>query len=100
MSADKDPAPSGAKEKPTPLIAPRVHEDDEEMRFREALERLGSQIMLTVDSAIQMRAAAAVTQRSRHTVRSELSGALLRALNTFHLNRSTGPAKPTKPRSI
>ena len=88
-------------EKPAPLIAPRPHEDGEEQRFREALERLGGQIVQTLDGAIGMRTASPDTQRSRHLARGELVNALLRSLNTYHLHRATGPAKPTaKPRSI
>lgn len=86
-------------EKTPPLIGARPNEDDEEQRFREALERLGGQIMQTIDAAIGMRTAAPDTQRSRHLVRGDLVGALLRGLNTYHLHRATGPAK-TKPRSI
>lgn len=89
-----------AAEKPAPLIAPRPHEDDDEQRFREAMERLGGQIMATVDAAIGMRSAAPDTQRSRHQARGELASALFRALNTYHLHRATGPAKTPKPRSI
>ena len=87
-------------DKTPPLIAPRPSEDDDEQRFREAMERLGGQIMGTVDSAIGMRTASPDTQRSRHLVRGELVNALLRALNTYHLHRATGPVKSTKPRSI
>lgn len=88
-------------ERPAPLIAPRSTEDDEEQRFREALERLGGQIMQTLDAAIGLRSASPETQRSRHLVRGELTNALLRSLNTYHLHRATGPVKPhTKPRSM
>jgi len=87
-------------EKPAPLIAPRENETDEEQRFREALERLGGQLIQTIDSAIGMRTAHADTQRSRHLARGELQQALLRGLNTYHLHRATGPARTTKPRSI
>lgn len=78
---------------PAPLIAPRPNEDDDEQRFREALERLGSQIMATMDSAICMRTASADTQRSRHLTKGELTNALLRALNTFHLHRAAGQGR-------
>jgi len=93
-------SPPPAKEKTAPIIAPRMNEDDEEQRFREAMERLGGQIIATLDSTIQTRTAAPETQRSRHLVRGELATALLRAMNTFHLHRHAGQAKPTKPRSI
>jgi len=87
-------------DKPVPLIAPRVNEDDDELRFREAMGRLGGQIMQTLDAAIMLRSAAPDTQRSRHLVRGEVTTALLRALNTFHLHRATGPMPRTiKPRS-
>jgi hypothetical protein len=89
------------KERQAPLIAPRPNETDEEQRFREAMERLGGQIMTTLDSAIQTRTAAPETQRSRHLVRGELTTVLLRAMNTFCLNLNAGPnPKPIKPRSL
>lgn len=83
-----------------PIIAPRANEDDEEQRFREAMERMGAQIMQTLDAAIQMRTAAPETQRSRHLVRGDLSAVLLRALNTFHLHRHAGQVSKPKPRSL
>lgn len=83
-----------------PLIAPRPNEDDDEQRFREALERLGGQMIQTVDAAIGMRTAGADTQRSRHLARGEMQQALLRMLNTYHLHRAMGPARIAKPRSI
>lgn len=86
------------KAPPPPLIAPRRSEDDDEQRLREALERLGGQVMQTIDAAIGLRTAAPDTQRSRHLVRGALVNALLGGMNTFHLHRATGPAKP-KPRS-
>ncbi len=92
-------SPPPAKERPGPIIAPRTHEDDEEQRLREAMERLGGQIMATLDAAIQMRTAAPETQRSRHLMRGELTSALLRAMNTYHLNRYAGQVKPIMPRS-
>lgn len=74
------------KKKPESLIAPRPNETDEERRFREAMERLGGQIMSTVDAAIGLRTASPGVQRSRHIVRGELGGALLRAMNTLYMH--------------
>jgi hypothetical protein len=87
-------------EKPAPLIAPRPNEDDDEQRFREAMERLGGQMIATLDSAIGMRTASPDTQRSRHLARGDLVNAMLRSLNTYHMHRTIGPGKPHKPRSI
>lgn len=74
------------KKKPDPLISPRPSEEDEERRFREAMERLGGQIMSTVDSAIGLRTASSGVQRSRHIIRGELVGVLLRSMNTFYMH--------------
>jgi hypothetical protein len=84
-------------ERPAPLIAPRSGEDGEEQRFREALERLGTQIVQTLDAAIGMRTAHPDVQRNRHLARGHVQDALLRAQNTFHLHRALGIS--TRPRT-
>lgn len=81
------------------MIAPRRNEDDDEQRFREALERHGAQILQTLDASISLRTASHGTQRSRHLVRGQIVSALIGAMNTFHLHRAVGPAGATKPRS-
>ena len=82
---------------PSEFIAPRLNEDDEEQRFREALERMAQKMIQTVDSAIELRTAAPNTQRGRHLARGELQTAMLRMMNVFNTHRAHGPArKPAK----
>lgn len=85
-------------DKAAPLIAQRPNEDDDEQRFREAMERLGGQMMQTLDASIGLRSAAPETQRSRHLARGNLVSFLLQSLNTYHLHRAQGPVRQ-KPRS-
>lgn len=86
-------------DKAAPLIAPRPNEDDDEQRFREAMERHAGQMMQTLDASIALRSAAPETQRSRHLARGQLVAFLLQSLNTYHLHRAQGPVRQ-KPRSI
>ena len=84
---------------PPPMLAPRPNEDDDEQMFREALERHGSKLLSTLDSAIELRAAAADTQRCRHLVRGSIVSALTQAMNTYYMHRLIGPVRAATPRS-
>jgi hypothetical protein len=69
-----------------PRILPvRAGETDDERRLREAINRLGGQLMQTVDSAIAMRTATGEAQRIRHIARNDLRQFALNAMLAFHL---------------
>lgn len=78
--------------KPTAALLPaRPGESDEERRLREALNRLGGQMMGAIDSAIQFRTAPQVAQRARHMARGELVKACLLAMQALYLASSPTP---------
>lgn len=61
------------------LLPPRKGESDEEARLREAVNRLGGQMLATLDAAISLRTAPAEAQKARHTARQALQDFALRA---------------------
>ena len=72
--------------KPTANLLPqRANESDDERRLREALNRLGGQMIGAIDSAIQFRTAPQEAQRARHMARGELVKACLLAMQAQSL---------------
>lgn len=72
--------------KPTASLLPqRANETDDERRLREALNRLGGQMVGAIDSAIQFRTAPQDAQRARHMARGELVKACLLGMQALHL---------------
>lgn len=82
------------------LLTPRSGETDEETRLREALDRLGGQIIATLDAAICLRTAQPETQRERHRVRGSVRDALVQAMSVhdMHIHLGATP-KPQKQRT-
>lgn len=72
----------------TALLPARPGENDEEKRLREALNRLGGQMVGAIDSAIQFRTAPQVAQRARHMARGELVKCCLLAMQALYLSSS------------
>lgn len=54
------------------LLPERQHETDAEKRLREAINRLGGQMLSVLDSAMALRTAAQDAQRERHRARGHL----------------------------
>lgn len=67
------------------LLPPRLGDTDDERRLREAINRLGTQLLATLDSAINLRTAPADAQKARHVARGHLQDfALHAALSLAH----------------
>jgi hypothetical protein len=60
------------KDSATRLLPARPGESDDERRLREAVNRLGGQLMAALDAAIAMRSAPPEAQRQRHVARGSL----------------------------
>lgn len=74
------------------LLPARPGETDEERRLREALNRLGGQMVGAIDSAIQFRTAPQDAQRSRHMAKGELVKACLLGMQALY--QSNGEPAP------
>jgi hypothetical protein len=75
--------------KAAPLL-PNIYRDDPEIqRMLEAFNRLGGQLLATIDSAIGMRSAPAAAQRERHLARGAIQEAGVHALNAIALKGKT-----------
>lgn len=74
-------------DKPEALL-PDVYSDDTEVRrLWEAFNRLGGQLMSTIDAAVKMRTASPAAQRERHNARRHLQQAGQHAMNAIGFNR-------------
>jgi hypothetical protein len=69
----------------TQLLPPRAGETDDELRLREAINRLGGQFLATIDAAIKFRTAPGEAQKARHTARAHLRDAGLLAMHALVL---------------
>lgn len=67
------------------LLPARPGESDDERRLREALNRLGGQMVGVIDAAIQFRTAPQPAQRARHMARGELVKACLLGMQALYL---------------
>lgn len=54
------------------LLPERMNETDSERRLREAINRLGGQLVAVLDSAMALRTAPSDAQRERHRARGHL----------------------------
>jgi len=61
----------------------RAGESDDEARLREALNRLASQALHTLDSAIALRTAPEQAQKTRHLARDGLTDFCAKAMLAF-----------------
>lgn len=78
--------------KTLPVLLPsRAGESDDERRLREALNRLGGQMVGAIDSAIQFRTAPQEAQRARHMARGEMVKACLLGMQALYLATSPTP---------
>ena len=77
--------PVSQKATERPLIAPRANETDDELRLREAFNRMAGTFMATLDSAIRLRSANGDAQRARHLTRGKLTEVGLLALNALNI---------------
>lgn len=73
---------------PSPFLPERPGETDDEQRLREAMNRLGGQMLGILDAAIELRTADNEVQRSRHLMRGQLQSVVLLAMHTHTLNRA------------
>lgn len=69
----------------TDLLPARSGETDEECRLRDAVNRLGGQLLATIDAAIKFRTAPSDAQKARHTARGHLRDAGLLAMHALVL---------------
>lgn len=65
------------------MLPVRVGETDKEKRLREALNRLGGQVVGAIDAAIEMRTAPQEAQRARHMARGAILEALLLGMHAL-----------------
>ncbi|MEN9926282.1 MAG: hypothetical protein RL268_2408 [Pseudomonadota bacterium] len=73
------------------LLPDRTGETDAEKRFREAINRLGGQLLQTLDAAIMLRTADQNAQRTRHLARNDLSDFAQKAMHAFYLAQAGTP---------
>lgn len=71
------------------LLPARPGESDDERRLREALNRLGGQMVGVIDAAIQFRTAPQAAQRARHMARGELLKACLLGMQALYMKGDT-----------
>lgn len=74
-----------------PFIYPRANEDDDELRFREAINRIFTSALGTVDSVIRTRTASQDALRARSVVRARLIDAGHAAMEAFHIEKAKTP---------
>lgn len=74
---------------PQRLLPPRNGETDDEKRLREAINRIGGQLIATLDAAIKLRNAPAEAQRTRHMARGELVKVALLSMQALALTTET-----------
>lgn len=71
------------------ILPPAVEgEPDEERRLRDAINRMGGQMLSALDSAVALRTAPAEAQRERHNARARLEEFGLHALNSLRWARA------------
>lgn len=66
-----------------PLLPRRAGETDAETRLREAINRLGGQLIKAVDASMSLRSAPQDAQRTRHIARGHLSDFAAQAMNAL-----------------
>jgi len=73
-----------------PIIPPTAFSDDPDtQRLVEAMNRLGGQMLSTIDSALRLRNAPAAAQRERHKARGHLAEAATHALVALGYSRNS-----------
>lgn len=72
------------------LLPERAGETDDERRLREAINRLGGQLLSTIDAAIKLRTAVGEAQKARHTARGHLRDAGLLAMHALAVTVQPG----------
>lgn len=65
------------------ILPTRTGETDAERRLRETVNRLGGQLLSTLDSAIGLRTAPAEAAKARHAARQHLTGFALHAMHSL-----------------
>lgn len=73
------------------FLIPRPGETDEERRFREAIDRQATQLLQTLDAAINLRTAPSDAARTRHLARGDLLNFTLKALHAHALSNQADP---------
>lgn len=78
------------------FLPTRAGESDEEARLREALNRLASQALHTLDSAIALRTAPEQAQKTRHLARDGLTDFCSKAMLAFAFTYAEEPLDANK----
>lgn len=68
------------------FLVPRAGETDEERRLREAINRQASQLLQTLDAAVNLRTASSDVARTRHLARGDLLNFALKAMHAHALS--------------
>lgn len=72
------------------FLVARTGETDEERRLREAIDRQATQLLQTLDAAINLRTASSDVARTRHLARGDLLSFALKAMHAHALSASGG----------
>lgn len=67
------------------ILPPRSGETDDEQRLRETINRLGGQLLVALDYALNMRTAPQEAQKARHLARGKMTDFGLAAMHSLAL---------------